>query len=60
MTEEGKRIYDYWFVLVAVNVVLGKMSRKKAEREAYKEIVNTYGEDYLKQNICDGDNSDTF
>lgn len=47
MTDDGKRIHAGWFVLTAVFVVCGKMTRKKAEKEAYKIIVEEYGEDAL-------------
>lgn len=55
MTEKGKKIHAYWFVLVAIFAVFEKMSRKKAEKEAYKIIVEQYGEDtLLKEFELDG------
>lgn len=33
--------------MVALFVVLGKMTRKRAEKEAYKKIVEQFGEDTL-------------
>ena len=33
--------------MVAVFATAGKMNRKKAEKEAYKILVERYGEDYL-------------
>lgn len=47
MTEEAKRIHAFWFCMVAVLATAGKMTRKKAEKEAYKILVERYGEDYL-------------
>ena len=40
-------IHAFWTALVAVNVVLCKMSRAKAEREAYEEVLELYGEETL-------------
>lgn len=47
MTEEGKKIHAFWICLVAVHHVLGKMSRKKAEKMAYDKLVELYGEETL-------------
>jgi len=47
MTEKGKTIHAYWCALTAIFVVIGKMTRKKAEKEAYKMIVDRYGEETL-------------
>ena len=47
MTDEGKKIHAYWYALVALFVVLGEMTRKRAEKEAYKKIVEQFGEDTL-------------
>lgn len=47
MTENAKRLHAYWFAMVAILATAGKMSRKKAEKEAYKILVEQYGEDYL-------------
>ena len=47
MTDEGKKIHAYLYALVALFVVLGKMTRKRAEKEAYKKIVEQFGEDTL-------------
>ena len=47
MTDKGEKIHAYWHVMVAMFVVLEKMTRKLAEREAYKIIVEQYGEDTL-------------
>lgn len=47
MTDEGKKIHAYWYALVAIFVVLGKMTRKRAEKEAYKKIAEQFGEDTL-------------
>lgn len=47
MTKEGEKIHAYWHALVALFVVLGKMTRKRAEKEAYKKIVEQFGEDTL-------------
>lgn len=33
--------------MVAIFSVSGKMTRRKAEKEAYKILVEKYGEDYL-------------
>ena len=49
MTEEAKRIHAFWFCMVAVLATAGKMTRKKAEKEAYKILVEQYGEDYLER-----------
>lgn len=49
MTEKGKQIHAFWYALTAVNVVPGKMSRSKAEKEAYKVIAEKYGEETLKR-----------
>ena len=35
--------------MVAVLATAGKMTRKKAEKEAYKILVEQYGEDYLER-----------
>lgn len=47
MTEKGEQIHAFWYALVAIFVVLGKMTRKRAEKEAYKKIVEEFGEDTL-------------
>ena len=47
MTTIGKEIHALWICLVAVHVVCGKMTRHRAEKEAYKEIVEQFGEDTL-------------
>jgi len=47
MTDKGEKIHAYWYAMVAIFVVLKKMTRKRAEREAYKIIVEQYGEDTL-------------
>lgn len=49
MTKEGEKIHAFWYCLVAVKVVLGKMPKAKAEREAYNVIVEKYGEDTLRK-----------
>ena len=49
MTKEGEKIHAFWYCLVAVKVVLGKMPRAKAEREAYDVIVKRYGEEKLRK-----------
>lgn len=47
MTEQGKKIYALFVCLTALNVVLGKMTRKAAEKQAYKDILNQYSEETL-------------
>ena len=47
MTEKGEQIHAFWHTLVAMNVVLGGMTRRKAEKEAYKVIEEEYGEETL-------------
>ena len=47
MTDEAKRIHAFWVCMVAIFSVSGKMTRRKAEKEAYKILVEKYGEDYL-------------
>lgn len=49
MTDKGKEIHAFWYGMVAMFVVLGKMTRKKAQKEAYKIIEEEYGEDTLKK-----------
>jgi hypothetical protein len=49
MTKEGEKIHAFWYCLVAMKVVLGKMSKAKAEREAYDFIVEKYGEERLRK-----------
>lgn len=47
MTEKGEQIRAFWQCMVAVYVVLGKMTRGKAEKKAYNELVAMYGEETL-------------
>ena len=47
MTERGEQIHALWVCLTAVHAVLGKMTRRMAEKQAYKEIVEKYGEETL-------------
>ena len=49
MTKEGEKIHAFWYCLVAIKVVMGKMTRAKAEREAYIVIVEKYGEETLRK-----------
>ena len=49
MTEKGKQIHAFWKCMVAVYVVLGKMTRGRAETKAYNELVAMYGEETLKK-----------
>ena len=49
MTEEGKKIHAFWYALVAIHHVLGKMSVAKAEKKAYDRIVELYGEEKLRK-----------
>lgn len=51
MTERGQSIHALWLCLVAVYVVLGKMTRKRAEEKAYKDIVEKFGEETLAKEI---------
>ena len=47
MTKEGEKIHAYWYAMVAIFVVLGKMTRNRAMKEAYKLIAEEFGEDTL-------------
>jgi hypothetical protein len=47
MTKEGEKIHAYWYAMVALFVVLGKMTRNRAMKEAYKLIAEEFGEDTL-------------
>ncbi|MBO6168520.1 MAG: hypothetical protein J6O51_00960 [Bacteroidales bacterium] len=47
MTQKGEQIHALWLCLTAVHVVLGKMRREQAEKLAYKEILDKYGEETL-------------
>lgn len=49
MTELGEKIHAFWYCLVAVKVVLGKMPKAEAECEAYDVIVERYGEERLRK-----------
>lgn len=51
MTEEGKKIHAFWYCLVALNVCLNKMTQSKAEKDAYKMIVEKYGEEKLRKEL---------
>ena len=47
--EEKDKIHVFFVALTAVNAVCGKMTRNKAERKAYKHLVDMYGEEYLEE-----------
>lgn len=47
MTERGKSIHAFYTCLVAIHVVMGKMTRKRAEKLAYKTVVEKFGEETL-------------
>ena len=47
MTAEGEKIHALWKCMVALYVVLGKMTRGRAETKAYNELVAMYGEETL-------------
>ena len=49
MTEKGAKIHALWICLTALYCVSGKMTRRKAERKAYRDIVEQYGEETLKR-----------
>ena len=47
MTQKGEQIHAFWLCMVAVGVVLGKKTRKKAEQEAYQELLTLYDEETI-------------
>ena len=47
MTAKGEQIHALWKCMVALYVVLGKMTRGRAETKAYNELVAMYGEETL-------------
>lgn len=47
MTKEGEKIHAYWVVLTALYVVMGKMTRAKAQKKALDVITEEYGEETL-------------
>lgn len=49
MKAEKEKIHAFFTALTAVHVVCGKMTRHKAEKKAYKHLVDTYGEEYLEE-----------
>ena len=51
MTEKGKQMHAFWYVCVAMYVVLGKMTRKKAEEKAYKDLLELYDEETIKKEL---------
>jgi len=51
MTEKGKQMHAFWYACVAIHVVLGKMTRKKAEEKAYKELLELYDEETIKKEL---------
>lgn len=51
MTAKGEQIHAFWKCMVAVYVVLGKMSRGRAETKAYNELVAMYGEETLRKEL---------
>lgn len=51
MTEEGKKMHAFWYVSVAMYVVLGKMKRGAAEKKATNDLVELYGEEKVKKEL---------
>lgn len=51
MTEKGKQMHAFWHATVAIYVVLGKMTRKKAEEKAYKDLLELYDEETIKKEL---------
>ena len=51
MTQLGEEMHAFWYAMMACNVVLAKMSRKKAEREAYKSLCEIYDEETIKKEL---------
>ena len=49
MSSEAEEIHAFFIALTAVHVVCGGMTRNKAEKNAYKHLVETYGEEYLEE-----------
>lgn len=49
MSEEKDKIHAFFTALTAVQVVLGNETRKQAEKKAYKQLVDTYGEKHLEE-----------
>ena len=49
MKDEKNKIHAFFTALTAVHVVCGKMTRHKAAKKAYKQIVDTYGEKHLEE-----------
>lgn len=48
MSSEAQEIHAFFRALVAINMVFGKMTRNKAEKNAYKRLVDMYGEKHLE------------
>ena len=49
MSSEAESIHAYFTALVAVYAVFGNKTRKKAEKMAYKHLVDKYGEEHLEE-----------
>ena len=47
MTKLGEKIHAYWVALTALYVVMGKMTRAKAQKKALDVITEEYGEETL-------------
>ncbi|MBQ9660727.1 MAG: hypothetical protein IJV37_05625 [Bacteroidales bacterium] len=51
MTKTGEEIHALWYVLTAIFVAIGGVSKAKAERKALEEIVKIYGENTLRKEL---------
>ena len=49
MKGEKDQIQAFFTALTAVHVVCGNMTIKQAEKKAYKNLVDTYGEKHLEE-----------
>ena len=49
MKEEKDKVHALFTALTAVHVVLGKKTIKQAEKKAYKQLVDIYGEKHLEE-----------
>lgn len=49
MKEEKEDIHALFFALTTMHAVLGKTTKPKAMKKAYREIVDIYGESHLEE-----------
>lgn len=49
MKGEKNKVHTFFTALTAVYVVCGNMTIKQAEKKAYKQLVDIYGEKHLEE-----------